>query len=235
MASPTRVSDVETSVGLARVHLFGVPRGVPRTTVVLGHGAGAGLESWDLQLLADQLPSIGIDVVLVEQPWRVAGKKVANAPARLDAAFREVVSDLRRSGEGLRRLVVGGRSSGARVACRTAAGLQADGVLALAFPLHPPGREEKSRADELQQAASNCEVTVVQGGRDPFGSPLEIAQASQRLGVDALVVAAPQCDHSFKLVRKATITREELGEVLVESVSRAVLRQNGNGQRLLLR
>jgi predicted alpha/beta-hydrolase family hydrolase len=108
-------------------------------------------------------------VLRVEQPWRVAGKRVAPAPARLDVAWTAVLDRLRGDGVLTGPLVLGGRSAGARVACRTATALGAIGVLALAFPLHPPGRPEKSRQAELD--AVGLPVLVVQGESDPFGMP----------------------------------------------------------------
>jgi hypothetical protein len=133
----------------------------------------------------------GWTVVLVEQPWRVAGRRVATPPRTLDAAWRDIVPALLTDGGPLpvgataSRLVVGGRSAGARVACRTspgdpAAGLPAaDGVLCLAFPLHPPGRPEKSRAAELTTPLGHGIPTlVVQGDADPFGSPTQVSAAA---------------------------------------------------------
>jgi predicted alpha/beta-hydrolase family hydrolase len=120
-------------------------------------------------------------VALVEQPWRVRGAKVAEAPPRLDRAWVDVLKTLRR-----KVLVVGGRSAGARVACRTAAEVRADGVLCLAFPLHPPGRPDRSRLPELLLPTSP--VLVVQGDRDAFGMP-----------PGAVVV--PGADHGFAVAR----------------------------------
>jgi uncharacterized protein len=137
--------------------------------LVLGHGAGGGVESPDLVGATEAARSAGISVALVEQPYRVAGRR-APAPAnQLDAAWIDVVSQLR-SGplKGL-PLLTGGRSAGARVACRTAAETDSVGVLCLAFPLHPPGRPEKSRLPELD--AVKVPTLVVQGESDPFGMP----------------------------------------------------------------
>lgn len=132
--------------------------------LVLGHGAGGGIDALDLIASRDAALSLGWRVALVEQPWRVRGRKIAEAPPRLDAAWVDVLAGLQGS-----PLVVGGRSAGARVACRTAAIVGADAVLCLAFPLHPPGRPEKSRLPELQ--AVQVPVLVVQGTRDAFGVP----------------------------------------------------------------
>jgi uncharacterized protein len=143
-----------------------------RAALVLGHGAGGGVNSSDLVAARDAALALGVSVALVEQPYRVAGRRSPAPAPQLDAAWRAVVAYLRaREFEGL-RLVVGGRSSGARVACRSAGDAGAAAVLCLAFPLHPPGRADdpsKSRLPEL--AAVTVPVLVVQGERDPFGIP----------------------------------------------------------------
>lgn len=157
----------------------------PVVTLVLGHGAGGGVEAPDLVALATGLPAYGVTVVRVEQPWRVAGRRVAPAPPRLDEAWRAVLAGLAARGLLAGRLVVGGRSAGARVACRTAAGAGASGCLALAFPLHPPGRPERSRLGELLAAA--VPILVLQGERDPFGKPEEFPAA-----VDVRVLAGAE-------------------------------------------
>jgi predicted alpha/beta-hydrolase family hydrolase len=154
---------VETPHGPARVHLRRAEGA--RAALVLGHGAGGGVTAPDLVAATEAALAEGISVALVEQPYRVAGRR-SPAPARqLDAAWTAVVEHL---ATGL-PLVVGGRSIGARVACRTAAETGATAVLCLAFPLHPPGRPEASRLAELE--AVTVPVLVVQGERDPFGMP----------------------------------------------------------------
>ena len=155
---------LDTPHGPARVHLR--PVGLPRGAVVLGHGAGGGVTSPDLTGAAEAANEAGLSVALVEQPYRVAGRRSPAPAAQLDAAWISVISQL--SSEGL-PLIVGGRSAGARVACRTAAETSASAVLCLAFPVHPPGRPEKSRLDELD--AVSLPTLVVQGERDPFGLP----------------------------------------------------------------
>jgi len=145
------------------VHLREVD--TPRAALVLGHGAGGGVESPDLQGAADAALEAGLTVALVEQPDRVAGRR-APAPAnQLDAAWTSVIEQLAFEVP----LIAGGRSSGARVACRTSAATGAMAVLCLAFPVHPPGRPEKSRLEELD--AVTVPTLVVQGERDPFGMP----------------------------------------------------------------
>jgi uncharacterized protein len=158
--------DLDTPHGPARAHLHAID--APRLAVVLGHGAGGGVAAKDLVTATRAANEAGATVVLVEQPYRVAGRK-SPAPARqLDAAWVAAVEQL--PVEGL-PLVTGGRSAGARVACRTADDTSARGVLCLAFPLHPPGRPEKSRLDELEQVERP--VLIVQGESDPFGMPPE--------------------------------------------------------------
>jgi len=165
------ILEVDTTHGRANVHLH--PVDAPRGALVLGHGAGGGVTSRDLVAVTGVARSNGISVALVEQPYRVAGRR-APAPAhQLDAAWTAAIAALL-SGElrGL-PLVVGGRSSGARVACRTADATGAAGVLCLAFPLRPPrgpnATPAPSRLHELDAVA--VPTLVVQGTRDPFGIP----------------------------------------------------------------
>jgi hypothetical protein len=156
--------ELETPHGPARAHLRHATE--PRGWLVLGHGAGGGVESPDLKGATQAGLDVGLSVALVEQPYRVAGRRSPAPAAQLDAAWVAVVGQLPLDGL---PLVAGGRSSGARVACRTAADTGAVAVLCLAFPLHPPGRPEKSRLDELD--AVTVPTLVVQGERDPFGLP----------------------------------------------------------------
>jgi hypothetical protein len=161
---------LDTPHGPARVHLHPVPS--PRGALVLGHGAGGGVTGRDLVAATNAARASGLSVVLVEQPYRVAGRR-SPAPARqLDAAWTAVVDRLRaRRLKGL-PLVVGGRSSGARVACRTVQETGAVGVLCLAFPLRPPRRSGDPAASRLPELdAVEVPTLVVQGVRDPFGMP----------------------------------------------------------------
>ncbi|MEO5651704.1 MAG: alpha/beta family hydrolase, partial [Marmoricola sp.] len=135
---------VRTPKGEARLVLRRAKR--PLATLVLTHGAGGGIDAPDLVRLARTLPQQDISVTLVEMPWRVAGKRVAPAPSVIDECFVAVLDTLRMRSP----LVVGGRSAGARSACRIARDAGARGVLALSFPLHPPGEPTKSRLPELQ-------------------------------------------------------------------------------------
>lgn len=165
--SPSIV-DIETRHGPARV-VQDHPEGDALSLLVLGHGAGGDVDAPDLVAVRDVAVAIGVSVARITQPYRLAGRR-APAPARqLDEAWVTVVTSLlRRWPAQVPALVVGGRSSGARVACRTARELGAAGVLALAFPLHPPGRPERTRAGEL---ATGLPTLVLNGDRDPFGVP----------------------------------------------------------------
>ena len=181
-----------TPGGDAVLHVS-APTGATAATLVLGHGAGGGVDTPDLLALARALPASGISVVRLEQPWHVAGRKVAGPPPTLDRAWLGALAELDRAVP----LVVGGRSAGARVACRTAAGLGAVGVLALAFPLHPPGRPERSRLGELElPTEAGLPVLVLQGTRDTFGGPADVPSAAGRL-----VVPVEGADHSFRVLK----------------------------------
>jgi predicted alpha/beta-hydrolase family hydrolase len=162
--------ELETPHGLARVHLRRPER--PVAALVLGHGAGGGVEAPDLVATAGAATHAGFSVGLVEQPYRVAGRRNQPPARQLDAAWLAVLAHLRAGPLSGLALVVGGRSAGARVACRTAAQASADAVLCLAFPLHPPGKADdpsKSRLGELD--AVRVPVLIIQGQRDPFGMP----------------------------------------------------------------
>ncbi|WP_031044341.1 alpha/beta family hydrolase [Streptomyces sp. NRRL F-5650] len=199
---------VDTDAGPARITWHRADR--PRLVLALSHGAGGGIEARDLRALAAALPGHGVSVALVEQPWRVAGKKLAPAPKTLDTGWRGVWPAL--AAPGL-PVISGGRSAGARVACRTAAGLGARAVLALSFPLHPPGKPEKSRAAELLGAG--VPTLVVQGGNDPFGRPQEFPEAPE--GTYDLV-EVPYGDHGFAVPKRAEITQERALELITEGV-----------------
>jgi predicted alpha/beta-hydrolase family hydrolase len=180
-----RVVEVETPGGVAQAHVRR-PRS-PVGALVLGHGAGGGVGAADLVAVTKAAVAAGWAVALVEQPWRVAGRRVAAPPPRLDEAWVPVVRALR-SGRGALPgpLVTGGRSAGARVACRTGAQVDAAATVCLAFPLHPPGRPERSRAPELDLAVRP--LLVVQGERDAFGGPAEVREV---LPEGAELVAVP--------------------------------------------
>ena len=162
--------EIDTPYGPARIHLRVVDK--PGGALVLGHGAGGGVEAPDLVAATKAARSAGITVALVEQPYRVAGRRSPPRAPQLDAAWIAVVDRLRASQLADLPLVVGGRSMGARVACRTAEATGAVGVLCLAFPLEPPrraGKPPQSRLAELETVT--VPTLVVQGERDPFGIP----------------------------------------------------------------
>ena len=188
----------------------------PVATLLLGHGAGGGVESQDLAALAGQLPRHGVSVVRVEQPWRVAGRRVASRPEVLDECFVAVANKMRVRTP----LVVGGRSAGARSAARTARELGASGCLALAFPLHPPGRPERSRLAEL--TAVRLPTLVVQGERDAFGRPEEFPS-------DRELTVVPGADHGFKVPKRGPVSQDEALAIIVEAVLEFVVRDIAGG------
>jgi predicted alpha/beta-hydrolase family hydrolase len=159
--------ELGTPHGPARAHVHSTERAT--AALVLGHGAGGGVNAPDLVAAKRAALETGVTVVLVEQPYRVAGRRSPAPAGQLDTAWLAVLDQLRADQLAGLRIVTGGRSSGARVACRTAEAAGAAGVICLAFPVHPPGRPEKTRLAELD--AVTVPVLVVQGERDPFGIP----------------------------------------------------------------
>jgi len=163
--------EIATAHGPARAHVQAHDH--PRAALVLGHGAGGGVTARDLVTAGRAAATVGCSVAFVEQPYRVAGRRSPAPAGHLDTAWTEVLAALRAGPFDGLPVVTGGRSSGARVACRTFAATEAIGVICLAFPLQPPRRSAPppSRLPELEAVA--VPVLVVQGERDPFGIPPE--------------------------------------------------------------
>ncbi|MFF0318877.1 alpha/beta family hydrolase [Micromonospora sp. NPDC005252] len=159
--------EINTPRGPARIDTD-LPARSATALLVLGHGAGGSVDAPDLLAVRDTAVEAGLTVIRVTQPYRVAGRRAPAPAGHLDEAWTAVLAALRARHDEVPTLLVGGRSSGARVACRTARAVGAAGVVALAFPLHPPGRPERSRAAEL---ATGLPTLVVNGDRDPFGVP----------------------------------------------------------------
>ncbi|MFB7669482.1 alpha/beta family hydrolase [Kitasatospora sp. NPDC056138] len=200
---------VATPVGDARIS-WHRPVGAARAVLGLGHGTGRGIEAADLAVLAAALPAHGITVALVEQPWKVADEKEAPDPQTLDVGWMPVAGRL--TAEGV-PLVVGGRSAGARVACRTAAASGAVAVLAMAFPLHPPGLPEDSRAEEL--LGSGLPTLVVQGEKDPYGGPEEFPD----LPTGWRLAEVPVADHVFAVPESAPLPAAETLALITGTVT----------------
>ena len=183
-----------------------------RAVLWLGHGAV------DLSALASALPRLGITVVRYEQPWRVAGRTVAPRPAVLDAAWLEAASWVAELAGG-RPIVAGGRSAGARVACRTASAVHAVGVVCLAFPLHPPNTADTSRLAEL--LLPDMPMLVVQGDRDPFGSAALVAdEVRGQAGIRVVEVAG--ADHGMKVLTSSPGDEAAVATVVVAAVAEFV-------------
>ncbi len=180
--------EVQTPSGIAWADLDR-PTGSPRGVLFIGHGAGGGVDAPDLLAVRDVAVAAGWLVAGVTQPYRVLGRRAPAPAARLDEAWLAVTTAIRkRRGLGRLATVHCGRSSGARVVCRTADATGATAVIALAFPVHPPGKPETTRLDELERPA--VPVLVVQGDRDAFGCPPESPKRS--------LVVIPGADHSLK-------------------------------------
>lgn len=188
----TSIVDIETSRGTARAHV--TARRGARAALVLGHGAGGGIDAPDLLAACDVAHELGCTTVRIEQPYRVAGRRAPAPIAHCEAAWIEALAELRRRRLRGMPLIVGGRSMGARVACRTAADVDAAAVLCLAFPLQPPARTGKAPApDRLGELdVVSVPVLVVQGDRDPFGMP------RARRGARPRTVASVAGDHGLK-------------------------------------
>lgn len=180
-------------------------RRTPTGLLVLGHGAGGGVDAPDIRAVRDAAVAAGVAVARVTQPYRVAGRGAPAPAPQLDEAWLTAIGALRKGAgfagrwPGKVPMVTGGRSSGARVACRTAIGAGAVGVLCLAFPLHPPGKPERSRADELP---TTVPTLIINGDKDPFGVP--------QGGRNIRVVVRPGDTHALR--RQPA----ELGQIAVD-------------------
>ena len=212
------VETVDTPQGPGR--LFVDLAEQPSSLLVLGHGAGGGVGAADLELLARSLPALATTVVRFEQPWRTAGRTVGAPPPKLDDAWRAALGWLMEQEWAARHpLLVGGRSAGARVACRTASDTNPAAIVCLAFPLHLPGRPEKSRAAEL--LTPTAPRLVVQGSKDSFGTPAEI-RAAIGTAEGVHVVELPGADHSYRIAKSSAFTPADLRSTLVAEVSRFI-------------
>lgn len=221
------VIEYATPYGPARLHRNpATTEAEPLACLVLGHGAGNGVEMHDLASLAAALPAQGVSVVRVEQPWRVAGRKVATAPPTLDVALRAGVAALPAADQAV-PLVLGGRSAGARSAVRCAEGLGAVGALLLAFPLHPPGKPETSRRSELDAlVTAGLNALIVQGERDAMGRPAQFTEAYDGQVPAALdLVVVPEADHSLKVGKRAALTLDEVRALIVEASLEWIVRE----------
>jgi uncharacterized protein len=204
--TPAAKLSVTTPRGTAEVLLEDPPRR-PVGLLAIGHGASGGVDAVDLLAARDAALDAGLVVARITQPYRVAGRRVPPAAPALDEAWTAILAAVRERVGATVPLVVGGRSSGARVACRTAHALGAVGVLALAFPLHPPGKPTATRAAELDPRVPTL---VVNGDRDPFGVPESVGLVS--------VVVRPGEGHDLR--RDPATLRRTVAEWLTELLSR---------------
>lgn len=228
MSTDAVVVEVPTPQGPGRFHVSEAAD--PVALLVLGHGAGGGVDAPDLVALARRLPERGTTVLRFEQPWRLAGRRVAVRPPLLDEAWLAGLAAVAGTvGPGL-PLVTGGRSAGARVACRTAAALGAVGVVCLSFPLHLPGRPERSRLAEL--LAPTVPRLVLQGTRDTFGSADELSHdLTGQVGATAVrVVSLHGADHGGRVLKAASPGAAELRDQVVAATASFVAGLVGHGR-----
>ncbi len=207
--------EVPTAAGPGRLTVAAADR--PRALLWLGHGAGGGIGAVDLAALATALPAAGIIVARYEQPWRVAGKRVASRPPALDAAWLETAPAVDELADGL-PVIVGGRSAGARVACRMAGATGAAGVLCLAFPLHPPGRPGASRLHEL--LTPTAPTLVLQGDRDAFGGADQLraeVEAAPGSRTSLRIVTVLGADHGMKTLKSSPLGARDVRELIAAS------------------
>lgn len=211
------VTAVDTPQGSGRLYLDLADQ--PSSLLVLGHGAGGGVGAADLELLATSLPGLGTTVVRFEQPWRTAGRTAGAPPPKLDEAWRAALDWLVAQEWAQHPLLVGGRSAGARVACRTASDTKPAAIVCLAFPLHLPGRPDKSRVGEL--LAPSAPRLVLQGTKDSFGTAEEIRTA---IGTAESIqlVELPGADHGYRIAKSSSFTQADLRHTLVAEVSRFI-------------
>ena len=187
----------------------------PHAVLLLGHGAGGQIDAFDLSELARALPGRGITVARFVQPWKVAGKRISAPAGQLDTAFEAAMHTVRARWPGL-PLFTGGRSQGSRVACRTSDRGEVAGVVCLAFPLHPPGRPERSRLPELQ--TPDQPVLVCQGSRDTFGSAQLVTEVT-RGRANVRVVEIEGADHSMRTRKRDGRTPDQVGEQIIAEVA----------------
>jgi uncharacterized protein len=201
-------SILETTDGPAELVVD--PADEPAAVLLLGHGAGGDINGWDLQVLADRLPALGVTVARFRQPYRVSGRKIFSSKPGLDRAWAVALNEVCERWPKL-PLFTGGHSAGARTACRGFAPPQR-GLVLLSFPLHPPGKPDKSRAEELLGAAAP--TLIVQGSKDGFGTPDEIRAIlrpdADKLRLVELAGAAHSLGPTASTAAEAIAERERL-------------------------
>ena len=214
---PSTVTAVDTPQGPGKLYVDAAEQ--PSSLLLLGHGAGGGVGAADLELLATSLPARGTTVVRFEQPWRTAGRTAGAPPPKLDEAWRAALAWLAEQEWAQHPLLAGGRSAGARVACRTASDTNPVAIVCLALPLHLPGRPEKSRAAEL--LAPSAPRLILQGTKDSFGTPEEIRAAiGNAEGIK--LVELQEADHGYRIGKSSEFTAADLRVTVVTEVSRFI-------------
>lgn len=190
-------------------------------TLILAHGAGAPQSSTFMVAFAEALARRGCHAVTFNFPYTEQGRRMPDRAPTLEACFRDVIAAIRaRPDLAAGPLVIGGKSMGGRMASHLAAQGVADlaGVVALGYPLHPPGRPEQLRAEHL--ARIRQPFLIVQGARDAFGTPEELRPALASLGATATLNVVEGGDHSFKVPKRGPITQEEVFERVQDEIAR---------------
>lgn len=195
----------------------------PRAVLLLGHGASGKIDGADLLALAAALPAEGIIVVRHEQAWKVAGGPMRARPDQLDPGWQVAVRHVAERWPDI-PLLVGGHSAGARCACRGSANPELPAqvaVLALSFPLHPPGKPERSRVEELSGVP--VPITVVQGERDPFGGADELVAALPPGWFDAAgrrLVRMEGAGHDLVPLKRVMSREDAMATIVAAALSR---------------
>jgi hypothetical protein len=187
--------------------------------LVLAHGAGAGQRHPFMVTVARGLAERGVDVVTFDFPYMAQKRRVPDKAPVLEASFRETVAEAKQRVGPERRLFVGGKSLGGRMATHLAAEGLADlqGVVLLGYPLHPPGKPEQPRVAHLPRIT--VPVLIVQGDRDAFGTPDEVRPAFASLGTRATLHVVEGGDHSLRVPRSAAVSQQDVYNGVLDAIA----------------
>jgi predicted alpha/beta-hydrolase family hydrolase len=197
--------------------------------LVLGHGAGAGQRSTFMVDFARALAALGLDVVTFNFLYTEQGRRIPDRAPALEACYRVVIDAVRAELETAQRaLFIGGKSMGGRIATQVAAAdpeMRIAGLVLLGYPLHPPGKPAERRDKHLP--AIGRPMLFVQGTRDAFGTPDELAPILGRLQPPPTLHVVAQGDHSFKLSRKDPAAQAAIYEEVQRAIAEFVRLASG--------
>jgi len=200
----------------------------PLATLILAHGAGASQSSAFMVDFAQGLARRGCHTVTFNFPYMEQGRRLPDRAPTLEACFRDVIATIRaRADLAAGSLVIGGKSMGGRIASHLASQgvAQLAGVVALGYPLHPPGRPDRPRAAHL--ARIRQPILVVQGSRDAFGTPEELRSTLEPLGAAATLHIVEGGDHSFKVPKRGPTGQQGVFEQVQDEIARWIGRLSG--------